>query len=92
MSSKLSTTSNTDHELFKKRLVGQVFLEHVDVLEDSLDDGVHVPLPVVRQLHRHQHQAEPGHDLELFLEKFWWRRDPGHEKENSSFGGDETWA
>ena len=51
--------SSTDHKLFKERLVGEVLPKHVDVLEDGLDDCVDVPLPVVRQLHRYQHQAEP---------------------------------
>ena len=54
-SSSGAPQSSTDHKLFKEWLVGEVLLEHVDVLEDSLDDRVHVPLPVVRQLHRHQH-------------------------------------
>ena len=51
---------NTNHKLFKERFIWKLLLEHVDVLEDSLDDGVHVPFPVVGQLHRDQHQAEPG--------------------------------
>ena len=53
-------TKNTNHKLFKERFIWELLLEHVDVLEDSLDDGVHVPFPVVGQLHRDQHQAEPG--------------------------------
>ena len=58
-SSSGAPQSSTDHKLFKERLVGEVLPKHVDVLEDGLDDCVDVPLPVVRQLHRYQHQAEP---------------------------------
>ena len=58
-SSSGAPQSSTDHKLFKERLVGEVLPKHVDVLEDGLDDCVDVPLPVVRQLHRYQHQTEP---------------------------------
>ena len=55
-------TKNTNHKLFKERFIWELLLEHVDVLEDGLDDGVDVPLTVVGQLHRHQHQAEPDQE------------------------------
>ena len=44
-------------ELLEIFLARQTFAEHVDVLEDVLDDRVHVPLPVVRHLDADQHEA-----------------------------------
>ena len=80
--SEWCTKSNTDHELFKEWFVRQVFLEHVDVLEDGLDDGVHVPLPVVCQLHRHQHQAEPDNMIWNCFWKSLGGEKPVHESES----------
>ena len=60
--SQSHSITDTNHKLIEEGLVGEVLLEHADVLEDGLDDGVDVPLTVVGQLHRHQHQAEPDQE------------------------------
>ena len=60
--SQSHSITDTNHKLIEEGLVWEVLLEHVDVLEDGLDDGVDVPLTVVGQLHRHQHQAEPDQE------------------------------
>ena len=63
--SQSHSITDTNHKLIEEGLVGKVLLEHADVLEDGLDDGVDVPLTVVGQLHRHQHQAEPEEKMLL---------------------------
>lgn len=46
-------------ELLEVLLARETLAEHIDVLEDVLDDRVHVPLPVVRHLDADKHEAKP---------------------------------
>ena len=55
----LESLLSEQFELLEVLLAREALAEHVDVLEDVLDDRVHVPLPVVRHLDADQHEAEP---------------------------------